>query len=296
MANRVFVSAVVLLWLCSMGWLFTERILPSLVDGQPPAFETFQSGEAVAWSVEWDGKRVGEAASLRLPGTDGSVELHNRITLRNMPIAELAPAWMRMPIPNLGEMSMDVVSRIEFDPLGKFSAFNSKVSLNSMPSVLTISGRVCDSQLKLNVFTGQLPYEVSIYLPDSMTLHEALFPGAELPNLFLGRHWQEEVYSPFRASGDPIELVHAEVVSQESLQTADETFRVFRVEYHSLFGSGISEKARLQAVSLVEPRGKILRREVVVGSSRLRFDRLSDDDAKKIGDKLFKELLKWEQN
>ncbi len=135
MANRVFVSAVVLLWLCSMGWLFTERILPSLVDGQPPAFETFQSGEAVAWSVEWDGKRVGEAASLRLPGTDGSVELHNRITLRNMPIAELAPAWMRMAIPNLGEMSMDVVSRIEFDPLGKFSAFNSKVSLNSMPSV-----------------------------------------------------------------------------------------------------------------------------------------------------------------
>jgi hypothetical protein len=295
MANRIFVSAVVILWLCSMTWLFTDRILPTFQGGQPPSLETFKNGQAVAWEVEWGGEKVGRAASVRVPGAAGSVELHNRIALENMPIIDLAPAWMRMAVPSLGDMSFDVISRIEFDSLGNFSSFNSRVILNDMPSVLRLSGRVKDSYLRLNVVSGQLPYEVVVYLPDSKSLNEALFPGGELPYMYVGRQWQEEVYSPFRATGDPIELVHAEVVSEETLEYCGDTCRVLRVEYHGMIGSGISDKARLQAVSWVEPTGDVLRRDVYLGSSKLRFNRLSDEQANKIGEQLFKDIVNLDE-
>jgi hypothetical protein len=294
MANRIFVSAVVILWLCSMTWLFTDRILPTFQGGQPPSLETFENGRAIAWEVEWGGEKVGSAASVRVPGAGGSVELHNRISLENMPIIDLAPAWMRMAVPSLGDMAFDVISRIEFDSLGNFSSFNSRVVLNDMPSVLKLSGRVKDSYLRLNVVSGQLPYEVVVYLPDSKSLNEALFPGGELPYMYVGRQWQEEVYSPFRATGDPIELVHAEVVSEESMEYCGESRRVLRVEYHGMIGSGISDKARLQAVSWVEPTGMVLRRDVYLGTSKLRFNRLSDVTAAKIGEELFAEVLDLE--
>lgn len=295
MANRIFVSAVVVLWLCSMTWLFTDRILPTFQGGQPPSFETLENGHAIAWSVEWGGEEVGKAASVRVPGVGGTVELHNRITLENMPILDLAPAWMRMAVPSLGDMSFQVISRIEFDSLGNFTSFDSKVMLNDMPSVLKLSGRVKDSYLKLNVISGQLPYEVVVYLPDSKALNEALFPGAHLPYMYVGRQWQEEIYSPFRATGDPIELVQAEVVSEESMEYEDEARRVLRVEYHGMIGSGISDKARLQAVSWVEPTGAVLRRDVYLGNSKLRFNRLPETAASQIGAELFDEILDLEQ-
>lgn len=294
MANRIFVLAVVVLWLCSMTWLFTDRILPTFQGGQPPSLETFEDGRAVAWEVEWGGEVVGSAASVRVPGAGGSMELHNRISLSNMPIIDLAPAWMRMAVPSLGDMAFDVISRIEFDSLGNFSSFNSRVVLNDMPSVLKLSGRVKDSYLRLNVVSGQLPYEVVVYLPDSKSLNEALFPGGELPYMYVGRHWQEEVYSPFRATGDPVELVHAEVVSEETMEYCGEACRVLRVEYHGMIGSGISDKARLQAVSWVEPTGAVLRRDVFLGSSKLRFNRLPDDEAMEIGQQLFEDELELE--
>ncbi len=294
MANKIFVLAVVVLWLCSMTWLFTDRILPTFQDGQPPAIETYENGQAVAWNVEWEGKNVGKAASVRVPGAGGSVELHNRISLKEMPIIDLAPAWMRMAVPSLGEMSFDVISRVEFDSLGNFASFDSKVMLNEMPSVLRLSGRVKDSYLRLNVISGQLPYEVPIYMPDSKSLNEMLFPDARLPYMYVGRHWQEEVYSPFRAPGEPTELIHAEVVGEEQIEFGEESRRVLKVEYHGIIGSGISDKARLQAVSWVEPEGTVLRRDVFLGTARLRFNRLSDKQSAAIGQELFDQIVDLE--
>jgi len=292
MANRIFGLAVIVLWLGSMGWLVTDRILPSFFEGQPPLVEAYEPGRAVAWNVLWSGKPVGKAASLRLPGVGGTTELHNRVTLEKIPLMDLAPAWMRNVAGNLGEMSFDAETRIELDSLGNFSAFESKIHLNDMPSVLKMSGRVKDSYLRLSVNSGQLPYTVSVYLPNCDTLNEALFPGAKLPYMYVGRRWQEEVYSPFRTPGDPVELVQAEVVSVESLEYMGEVRRVLKVEYHSLVGSGVSDMARLQAISWVDPEGNVLQRDVFISSSKLRFIRLSDEQATKVGKKLFKDVLK----
>ncbi len=290
MANRVFVSAIVVLWLSSMTWLFVERILPSFIDGQPPVSQSYKAGEVIAWSVEWGGKPVGFAASVRIDGVGGTTELHNHILLKDAPLMELAPAWMRHAVGNLGNMSFDAKTRIEFDSLDNFSAFESSISLNEMPSVLSISGRVKDSELELEIRSGEISYPTSVYLPEKKSLSEALFPDARLPLMYEGRRWREEVFSPFHSPSDPVEVVEAEVVSEDSMEYQGEIRRLMRVEYRSKAGSGVSKKSRLQAVSWVEKNGTVLRREVYVGSTKMRFDRLSKAEAAKVGVELFEIL------
>ena len=292
MANRVFVFAVVVLWLSSMSWLVIERILPSFYAGEPPIEQAYETGQAVAWQVNWEGQDVGQAASVRLSGVAGTTELYNRVLLTDIPLMELAPVWMRNAIGDLGDITFDARTRIEFDPLGNFSAFNSRISINDLPSMLNITGRVKDSFLQLKVRSGKISYTSPIYLPDSKSLNEVLFPDAILPQMYVGRSWREEIYSPFHSPGNPVELVQAEVVSVEAIQYGGEPRKTLRVEYRAMSRSGIPQEAHLQAESWVEPSsGNVLRRDVYLGSSKLRFTRLTDEAAKKAGVELLKELV-----
>ncbi len=287
MANRIFVSSIVILWLGSMTWLFS---------GQPPVIETYQTNQVVAWSVRWGGDRVGYAASVRLEGVEGTLELHNRILLENAPLIDLAPLWMRHIVGDIGKMSFDASTRVEFDALENFSAFESRISLNGMPSVLSISGRVNDSDLDLKIRSNDITYPISIYMPDKQALNEALFPDARLPMLYEGRRWSEEVYSPFHAPNNPIEIVQAEVVSTESMEIQGEIRRVFRVEYRGKVGSGVNKNAQLQAISWVKREGLVLRHDVFIGGSELRFERLSEDEAAEIGVDLFERQFRQNAN
>ncbi len=292
MANRIFVIGVITFWLSSMTWLVTDRIMPSFFGGQPPIAQAYENGEAVAWSVKWKGKVVGEAASVRLSGVDGTTDLFNRVVLEDFPVLQLAPSWIRATVGNLGSMTFDVLTRVEFDPLGKFSSFHSRISLNEMPSILRMSGRIEESQLKLKVRSNDFTHTTSIYLPNSEALSEALFPDAKLPHMYLGRDWQEKVYSPFSSPADPIELVHVEVMAVETIEYHGKMARVMRVVYRSMAGSGIPEQARVQGVSWVEPKsGDVLRRDVYLGDLKLRFERLPKEAAAESGLQLFEDQL-----
>jgi len=292
MANRIFVFAVIVLWLSSMSWLVVERILPSFYTGEPPIEQAYETGEAVAWKVEWGGKPVGQAASVRLSGVAGTTDLYNRVVLTDIPLMDLAPAWMRNTIGDLGNITFDAHTRIEFDPLGNFSSFNSRISINDLPSMLNITGRVEDSFLQLRVRSGDISYTSPIYLPDSKSLNEVLFPDAKLPQMYVGRSWREEIYSPFHSPGSPVELVQAKVVSVEAIQYLGETYKTLRIEYRAMSRSGIPQEARLQAESWVDLSGNVLRRDVYLGNSKLRFTRLADEAAKEAGVQLLKELIR----
>ncbi len=292
MANRVFVFAVVILWLSSMTWLVSERILPSFFEGEPPLVEAYETGQAVAWKVEWQGRTVGRAASVRLSGVGGTIDLHNQVVLEDIPLMDLAPTWMRSIGGDLGNITFKARTRIEFDSLGNFSSFNSRININELPSVLNMSGRVEGSFLNLRVHSADLTYSTPIYLPDSKSLNEVLFPDAKLSKMYVGRRWQEEIYSPFHSPSDPTELVQAEVMVSEMIHYAGKMHRTFRVEYRSMTSSGIAQNERLQAVSWVEPTGDVLRRDVYLGDSKLRFIRLKKSEAKQVGLKLLEDLIR----
>ena len=301
MGNRMYLTAVVLLWLTSMGWLVTNKILPSLNSGQPPIASGLEPGKVVAWRVLWSDQHVGWAASLRTRGDLNTTELHNRVILRDVPLLDLAPVWMRSIVDDIGKLTFDTKTLIEFDPLDHFSSFNSRVGVNDIPSVLRISGRMEDSQLLLRVWSGQseMTYTTRVYIPHQAALGEALFPDASMPYMYVGRRWQEEVFNPFRTPSSPVELVDVEVTGKEILPYGekDEIRSVFRVEYRGLSGPGVQEETQRHAVCWVEPAsGNVLRQDIYLANTKLRFERVPEAEAYRIGLDFFpnEEMLEFQ--
>lgn len=289
MANRLFVAGVFALWLGSMSWLLVDKVLPSFRDGEPPIAAGFEPGVPVGWRVEWSGKPVGWAASIRLPGAMKTTELHNRVRLAEVPLLDLAPAWLQQVVGDIGRLRFDAYTRLEFDSLDNFSAFESRIAVNDTPGVLRMNGRVNDSYLEMNIRSGDLTYSPKVFIPNQSAMSEALFPDARLPFMYVGRRWQEEVYNPFRSPSAPVELVEAEVVGIENIETHDKrNVRTMRVEFRGRPGPGIPDAARLQSVTWVEAKeGVVLRQDVVIGNSKLRFERLSDAEAESVCRQLF---------
>src|SRR4029079_8639967 len=117
MANRIFVGAVVVLWLRSMSWLMIDKVLPSLHEGEAPLAAGYENGVPVAWRVYWGDRPVGHAASIRLPGVLGTTNIRNRVVLEDVPLLDLVPALMRKVVGDIGSMKFDAQTRLEFDSL-----------------------------------------------------------------------------------------------------------------------------------------------------------------------------------
>lgn len=287
MANRVFVGAVLVLWLGSMSWLVVDKVLPSFYDGEPPAAAGFEENKTVAWQVFWSGRPVGHAASLRTQGASNTTNLKSRLMLEDVPLMDLVPPLMRQVVGDIGRMKLDAKTTLEFDSLDNFSRFTSKVSINDINPLLDLDGRVNGSFLDLTVRFNNVEYKPHVYIADQAALSETLFPDAKVPYLYVGRRWHEEVYSPFRSPNDPVETVEAEVTGVESLQRGEATERCLRVEFRGSPGAGVPEEARLQAVAWVRADdGLVLRQDVYIASSQLRFERLSEEEAAKVGREL----------
>ncbi len=287
MANRIFVVAALALWLGSMSWLVVGKVLPSLGEGEPPIAAGFEPNVPVAWRVSWSGKEVGYAASVRTPGPSHTTNLENRVVLNRVPLLDLVPPLMRRVVGDIGEMKLDAFTRLEFDSLDNFSAFTSRVAINDIQSLLRLSGRVNGAFLDLTVTFNEMEYTSHVPVPNQAALSESLFPDAKLPYMYVGRRWHEEVYSPFRAPSDPVETVDVEVTGIESIEYGGGIERVMRVEFRGSPESGIPEAARLHAVAWVRADdGLVLRQDVILGNSRLRFERLSDEEAVEVGREL----------
>ena len=284
MANRVFVCAVVVLWLGSMSWLMVDKVLPSLHEGEAPIAAGYEQGVPVAWKVYWGDRVVGNAASVRLPGVMNTTNIVNHVVLEDVPLLDLVPALMRRVVGDIGSMKFDARTRLEFDSLDNFSKFESRVAINEVSSVLDLSGRVNGAYLELKVRFGDVTYEPKVPIANQAALSEALFPDAKLPYMYVGRRWTEEVYNPFRAPTSPVETLDVEVTGQENLEFGDETHRVLRVEFSGQPAPGVPEEARLQAIAWVRMSdGMVMRQDVIISASKLRFERLTEEEAAEVG-------------
>jgi hypothetical protein len=287
MANRVFVGAVFALWLGSMSWLMVDKILPSFHDGQAPIAAGYEPGTPVAWQVYWGDRPVGHAASVRMPGVLNTTTIENHVILEDVPLLDLVPALMRRVVGDIGSMKFEAHTRLEFDSLDNFSRFRSQVSINEVSSVLQLSGEVNGEFLDLKVRFGEVTYEPKVPIGDQAVLSEALFPDAKLPYMYVGRRWTEEVYNPFRTPTAPVERLDVEVTGIETLQFGGESHRVMRVEFRAPPAPGVPEENRLQAVAWVRADdGLVLRQDVYISTSKLRFERLPEDEAAEVGKKL----------
>jgi hypothetical protein len=273
MGNKIFVAVVVLLWTTTMSWLVVDKILPPFFQGEPPVAGTMRD-EPICWDISFRDHPIGFAVSQVVPGALSTTELHSRVILDDVPLQEMAPQWMSSLVGGLGHVRLDTRTSLMLDSLGNFSSFTTKVRMNELPSVVKVSGHVQGSDLLLRFQSGEMKHESHYPIPSSSLLSTELIPEPKLLQIYVGRKWQKEVFSPFRAPNDAMEYIQAEVVN------------VKRIEYRTLMAAGVSTDDRLRAVLWVADDGVVLRQDLHMMNVTLRFERRDDPKGLALGKKL----------
>ncbi len=286
MGNRIFVGVVVVLWAGTMSWLMVARILPPFFHGDPPTHGALVRDTPSCWEIFYGGRSVGHAVSQAVPGALGTTEIHSRILLDGITVKELAPQWMGGLVRALGEVSLDVRTAFVLDSLGNLSYFRTEVRLNELPNVMRVYGKVDGPELKLRIQSGEATNEVSYPVPSFSRLSNELVPDPKLLQIYVGRKWQQEIYSPFRPPGSALEIMQAEVVEERMIEHRGERVNARKIEYHSMSAAGVAAKNTLRAAVWVADDGMVLRQEVHLMDAKLRFERCTEPGMRSFAERL----------
>jgi hypothetical protein len=276
MGNRIFVGVVVLLWGGTMSWLMVARILPPFFHGEPPTHGLRVRGEPVCWQIEYRGDSIGYAVSQAVAGALGTTEIHSRVLLEEIGIRELAPQWMGSLVRGLGKISVDTRTCLVLDSFGNLSSFETKVRLNDMPLVMRVLGRVDGAELRLKIQSGEMTHEMSYPVPSEALSINELIPEPKLLQVYVGRKWQQEVFSPFRPPTNSMEILQAEVVEEGNLEHRGEDVLARKIEFRSLTAAGVAADNTLRSVVWVAEDGTVLQQDIHLMNAKLRFVRCTE--------------------
>ena len=279
MGNRIFTVVVLALWAITMSWLVVAHVLPPFFQGEPPSINFLTERSIVCWQIKCLDEKVGWAVSQTAHDSPDTTDLHSRIVLENIPLKKMAPRWMSGIIDHLRQIKLDMRNRISLDAFGQLTSFETKVHLNDMPAVVKMYGRSNDSDLELRIVTGDITHRINYPMPQNSTLAGELTPDAKLLQMFVGRRWQRKVISPFRPLNQSIEILQAEVVTEEPVHHEGQLVNAKRVEYRTLDKTGIAVKDSLRARLWVTDDGTVIRQDIFVINVRLRFNRKLDDQS-----------------
>jgi hypothetical protein len=285
MHSRWYSVTVVLLWLGSMTWLVTQKVLPPLLVGEQPSFpdilDAQQRETPVAWRLSLNGRKLGWAmsAASRLP--DGSTQIRSRVHFDQLPLEQFMRGWLirqvfRVVDPPAVQVEMDTRSVLTFDADDRLSGFESEIWLGSSHHVIRVEGVVEGSNLVLTFHSDDLsdpPTLPPVPIPPNSLVRDALSPQTQMPGLRLGQSWTTPTYNPLRPD-NPWEVVEAEVESIEPIVWGNRTEDVRLVVFRRDSGFGLLGKQRTPRGRLwVRSDGMVLRQEVVFLDSTLVFDR-----------------------
>lgn len=289
MGNQPFNVIVILFWLATMSWLVVAKILPPLRVGDPPNYASIledSGGDPPAcWSIRMRGKTIGWAAAKIERRGDGTSEIYSRVYLGELPINELAPGWLTGAIKpllaDLPRLDIDKRSRFAIDPLGRLVEFDSRLRLADLPDAIKVQGQVRGSSLWLTVTSDELPATFSTSLSANSLMGDELSPQARMPGLRVGQRWTVPIYSPFSSPGSPLEILQASVEREDRFLWDGKTVNTRVIVYRSDAGSGVGGGA-IRGRTWVRDDGVVLRQEVAVFKTPVRFERLADGPAEGI--------------
>ena len=299
MNSRWFSIAVVLLWLSSMGWLVTKKILPTLLVGEPPAYSKslrVQRDEPpVGWTMWWNDKLLGRALTTTEAGSDGTTEMHNRLRFEHVRLGEIIPPLLKNLL-NTGEafpeeVSMKVDSHMGFDRKGRMGDFRSSLRFEGDVEAINVQGTVDEGYLILSVGYGSAKvYETDMLLPRDVVLGDGLSPQPQLSGLRDGQTWTAEVLSPLQPPNDPVDILQATVEGTEPMVWNGKTVETWLVVYRADPGTGPDGKGKPRGWVWVRPDGTVLKQQVMLFASRLSFVRMVDDEAASLARAIAEEL------
>jgi hypothetical protein len=289
MHSRWFNAAVIGLWLATMSWLVKEKVLPPLLAGDPPSYsqiiEAQKDAPPVGWRMSLSGRTIGWALNDTKPQQTGLTDIHGRVHFDALPLDEMMPSWLRTFSRLLGQssnhMEMDARSVLTIDPLGHLVRFDSTVHADPLSEAVSVRGTVDGQQLQLTVRTGNASFTNEAFLPNDALLSDALSPQTQLPGLRAGQKWTVPVYSPLWPAKNPLEIIQAEVEGTEPVfwnQTVEECWLVV---YRSDAGSTNSSHAP-RGMLWVRRDGTVLRQQILLFDTIIRFDRMTDPEAVKL--------------
>lgn len=301
MGTRVFNTVVIGMWLATTSWLLVAKVLPPLMVGEPPNYRTIISADQhkqkppICWSIRWNDRPLGWAASDIVHPPDGMTEFHNRVFLNDLPLIEMLPPLVSALVkpvftPN-ENVNLDARNRMAIDPLGRLTSFDTHVHLASIRDAIRIEGNVEGSKLKLMFRLGDISEPSERYLPSDALVTDEFSPQGYLPGLRVGQTWTMPSYSPFRPSSDPMEILQATVERIEDIHWNGNTVEAFLVEYRADPGAGLMTVGETRGRLWVRSDGLVMRQEISVMNTKLLFTRLNEDKCERIAEVLGNNLL-----
>lgn len=294
MYSRWFQIAVVMLWLATMSWLVTTKVLPAILIGEPPSHRTIvqaRRGEPpVAWNMLWNGRPMGWAVntSTRLP--HDLTELRSHVHFDDIPLKDInvLGALLGSARDRDLKLAMDVPSVLVFDPLGRLSRFESSVRFAPNVDAIKVRGVVDGGQLALTIRSGDFTYDRQLAVSPKSMLGDGLSPQTRLPGLREGQAWTEELYSPFHSPSRPLEVLQVRVEGMEPMIWSGETISAWLVVYRTDPGSGGRHAGAVRGKVWVRRDGLVLQQQVMVAlfNSTLTFTRLPEDRAAALAERL----------
>jgi hypothetical protein len=284
MYSRWFNGAVVLLWVATMTWLVTEKVLPALLTGEPPNYEKILDARRaelpVGWELRWNGRPVGWAVSRTRLLPDHSTNIFSRVHFDQLPLGDMTPRWMR-GLSSLASQSglnltTDARTVLTIDPLGFLTRIESSISFESLRESITMEGVIRGSELEVAVHSRDFTYQDTVTIDTQALLGNALSPQTCLPGLRQGQTWTVEVCSPLFYPGRPLEVLEARVERRVQMLWDDELVSVWLVVYHGKSGFRLGKLASPQGRLWVRPDGVVLKQEVNLFGSMMTFVRMAE--------------------
>jgi hypothetical protein len=291
MHSRTFSTTVCLLWLVSMTWLVSQKVLPALRTGQPPNYRTILEAQkqipVVGWRLAFNHRELGWALTETKLQENGMTEIGSRVHFSELPLAELTSIMSRVFNRILEnhpkKLALDTRSSLLIDPLGKLARFDSTIRTNAIPDPMRVRGVVEGSQMRVTINFMEISKELKdIYLPQNALLGDALSPQSELPNLCEGQTWTVPSFSPFRSDNAHMEIQIAKVEGRELIHWNDEIVDAWVVVYQHDPGRGFVNKQTPRDKVWVADDGRVLKQQATIFDSTMTFTRMTDQEARKL--------------
>jgi hypothetical protein len=233
----------------------------------------------VAWTVYWNDQPLGWSLSQSHREDDGGMEVENTLHFDRLPMNDILPSWTKLILGRSFDpkaiCALDARGHLSIDPAGSLRAFRSVIGSPLSAEQVVLNGMIDKGQVTVLVSAGDAHYSTSRRLPTNISLGDELSPQARLPGLFPNRRWTVPVYSPLRAGGSLIEILHAEVGREESISWGGPLVRVHPVVYREDPARHHAPQCRLW----VDRAGRVLRQEAAILGSRIAFVRQTDEEA-----------------
>ncbi len=279
--------AVVLLWVASMSWLVSQKVMPALLVGEPPSYRTIvraQQGQPHAgWRMAVNDREVGWALNTTVPLPREMTEVRSLVHFNDLPLEEMTPGLLRpLLVPEEGwpdRLKLEARSTLSFDPLERLSQFVSSVGFEGLDDVIKVRGTLDGPELALSVHSGDFTYQTELNLPEEALLTDALAPQTHLPNLREGQKWNVRVYSPLRPPNSPVELLQAKVEGKRTIEWDGRLVEAWLVVYRADPGAASAAARSARGRLWVRGDGTVLKQEATLFGSTMSFVRLSGTEA-----------------